>query len=719
MIYLKYIAHKLDSGQEESITEHLTKTAILSKGFGEKFGFGDLTEICGIYHDIGKYSEKFQKRIRYGGNSVDHSTAGAQEVDKNYKNGKLLAYCIAGHHSGLPDGGSIVDSYEEPTLEGRLKKKIEPYENYKENKFYLDNKQVFLPINPQDNFMFSISFAVRMLYSCLVDGDFLATEDFMQSGNIDRGINVSFKELLKFLNKKIESFPEPIKELNKKRTNILEQCIKKSELPKGIYTLTVPTGGGKTISSLAFAINHALKYKMDRIIYVIPYTSIIEQNAKVFKEILGEKYVLEHHSNFDFNQLNDDIIGIKQKLACENWDIPIIVTTNVQFFESFFSNKPSRCRKLHNVANSVIIFDEAQMIPLNYLKPCIYAIKELVQNYKSTALLCTATQPAFENIFPKATLITEIIDGKNEMYEAFKKVKIINRGELSNEALADEINSSHSVLCIVNTKKHAKDLFEQIKGDGVYHLSTLMCSKHRSEILENIKEKLKSKSRCKVISTQLIEAGVDVDFPEVYRSMAGLDSIIQSAGRCNREGEMTDFGKVNVFTPEKKYSSKMFNTEISITQEIIRKHKDILSPQAIEDYFKALYFYSDNCKLDKKNIMQELDYAGKDGKMNIPFKKIATDFTMIENNTKTIVIPYDDEAMNHINKIKHSEYYKTTIRALQKYTVSLYDFQFRQLLNNGIIEPLIGDTYLLKSKVDYSEDTGLKINYESGEAKFI
>ena len=438
-----------------------------------------------------------------------------------------------------------------------------------------------LTIKPIDNKLgFTLAFFTRMLYSCLVDADFLDTEKYMSYGTILRGNNVGINELREKFNIFLSNQVYKKTRINNKRNKILKRCIEMAKLPVGLYTLTVPTGGGKTLSSLAFALNHAVKNDLQRIIYVIPYTSIIEQNAKVFKNVLGEENVLEHHSNYQFDENTSEnlqSLQLKLKLAAENWEIPIVVTTNVQFFESLFSNKSSRCRKLHNIAKSVIIFDEAQMLPINYLKPCLLAISELVFNYNSTALLCTATQPSINEFLPQPIRPIEIMDNPRQLYLDFKKVKVMNIGKLDDDALAQNLSNHDQVLCIVNTRKHANEIFNKLDGAS-FHLSTLMCPIHRQETLKEIRRCLKEGLRCRVVSTQLIEAGVDVDFPVVFRSMAGIDSIVQSAGRCNREGNLP-YGATYVFQPISEYAKIKGYLErtAKVAEMVFRKYEDPIS----------------------------------------------------------------------------------------------------------------------------------------------
>lgn len=527
-----YLAHiSKDKVREQSIKDHLRGTAELAGQFSDVFGCKEWGYGCGMVHDIGKYSDKFQLRLK-GGSRTDHATAGAREL---YKRKNILAsYCVAGHHSGLPDGGSDGDSAGEPTLKGRMKKELEDYGAF------LDEVEIpeFTnpPLKPFGKFGFSASFFIRMVFSCLVDADFLDTEGFMAVEPVPRGGSESMEVLNQRLNKHIAKWID-VKDrgtVNGRRTEILKACMEKGSERRRMFQLTVPTGGGKTVSSLAFALNHARTHGLSRIIYVIPYTSIIEQNASVLKKILGNGTVLEDHCNAVVEQ--EEELRPSQ-LAAENWDRPVVITTNVQFFESLFSNKTSKCRKLHNIANSIIIFDEAQMLPVNYLKPCIRAITELVGNYRCSAVMCTATQPSLTGFFPESMAPIEICPDREGQYEFFKRTEIQYGGNWSEEELLDKLKNEQQALCILNNRLRAQRLYEALKGEGTYHLSTLMYPKHRKKLMKEIKMRLKNGEACRLVATSLVEAGVDFDFQTVYRELAGLDSVIQAAGRCNREGE--------------------------------------------------------------------------------------------------------------------------------------------------------------------------------------
>lgn len=719
-----YIAHRRESdNQDQTLLEHLTATATIAARFAEAFNNEEYAFLCGMLHDLGKYSEKFQNRIKNNGKKCDHTSAGARIINENPGLGKIGAYCIAGHHSGLQNSGGRTDVGGEGTLYGRLAGDytIPDFEAYKneinQSQCVLTKRPNIRPLNKRG---FSYSFLIRMLYSALVDADYIDTELFMSSGSVDRNVDYNFTKFYLELNVVLNSFSGQGL-INEKRAEILRNCIEKSEMKKGLFTLTVPTGGGKTLSSMAFAIKHLIKNNMDRIIYVIPYTSIIEQNAKVFKDIFGSDRVLEHHSNFDFN--DDEGIVNKQRLSTENWDVPIVVTTNVQFFESLFANKSSRCRKLHNMANSIIIFDEAQMFPVEYLTPCIMAIAELVHNCNSTAILCSATQPAITERFPDVIASNEICENTEELYTTFKRTTIVNRGLLDSEYLTYEMNELNQCLCIVNTRKHALKLFGLLEGEGNYHLSTLMCPEHRKVVLKEIRQRLKDKLPCRVVSTRLIEAGVDVDFPRVYRVIAGLDSIVQAAGRCNREGKLKAesginiLGEVHVFEAEEELSKRQppsFKREIEVTKKIMLRHNDITSPKAIKDYFVELYGYLGEEGMGAKNIYERLESGFSNGRLEYDFKDIAEEFRLIKENTFSVIVPYDKNACDLIEQLVYVEYYRKIIRSLQGYTVNIYEYEYAALLGVGKLRLIKDEIMVLRSIGDYDDNTGLKINEESG-----
>ena len=541
----QYYAHSLENQPKavwQKLQEHLIQTAKMAKLFAKPFKAGDWAYIAGLYHDLGKYSHKFQDMLNTANDPrinsatkikrVDHSTAGGRHVFSLWPDaGKLLAYTIVGHHGGLPDGKRSIGS----DLKSRLDKtrKI-PDIAITISDFFSETQKPVIPSQLQSQFQnicvgFQVAFFIRMLFSCLVDADFLDTEKFINPQRAAlRANRPGLAALEAPLFEKLASF-ESDTQVNTKRAEILGYCLDAAAKPPGIYTLTVPTGGGKTLSTLAYALRHAIKYDKKRIIYVIPYTSIIEQNAKVFKDILPNGSVLEHHSNYTQEKEKEEDTSesasqevLRHRLACENWDAPLVVTTNVQFFESLFANRTSKCRKIHNIADSVIILDEAQMLPEPYLLPCIQAIRELACSYNCTAVLCTATQPALvkSKSFPKGldSIKNEIIPDPQKLHVSFKRVKLSNAGKISDRQLTDKLASYNQILCIVNTRQRAADLFRLVSDlPGSFHLSARMCPAHRTKVLDEIRTALKNKALCRVISTQLVEAGVDVDFPIVSR----------------------------------------------------------------------------------------------------------------------------------------------------------------------------------------------------------
>lgn len=736
----KYYAHSRkgeDKSNWQLLIDHLTSTANLAEKFGADAGISELARTAALMHDIGKYSKAFQARLDGSSRKVDHATAGAREIQELFKKGQvekslstMLAYCIAGHHTGLPDYGDSSDVDEDGTLVARVeKKKLEDFSAYESE---LDT--ISLVLKPRkvktSNEGFSIAFLTRMIFSALVDADFQETETFMQQGEKPRGEHTSTEELCEMFNAAMRKFDNPDGDINKKRTETLKACTEKADSEQGFFTLTVPTGGGKTLASMAFALNHAVKHGLKRVIYVIPFTSIIEQNAAVFKDYLDEKNVLEHHSNFDWKKGNKpdsesaddetkDALD-KLKLASENWDIPIVVTTNVQFFESLFANKSSRCRKLHNLAKSVIIFDEAQTLPREYLDPCMLAVKELVLNYGASAVFCTATQPALNKRLPNVNF-KELAPDPQALFDFYKRVQVTNIGRTPDAYLLERIMSHSQALCIVNTRKHAKGLFDQLEGEGNFHLSTLMCPTHRKQVLSEVRARLKSGQPCRVISTQVMEAGIDVDFPVGFRALAGLDSIIQAAGRVNREMKR-DISDVYVFDPETPFIKRtptFIKQGAVVAESILREYADHPnSKEAIESYFNFLYNIQGKNAFDVKNILNHFDSG-----LEFEFKTAAENFRMIDNNTVAVVIPYNEEAKKLLEQAKYHPYPYSFARPLQMYTVNVYENEFEKLQSKGVIET-INDTYQAltdRSMKDfYSEKTGLVLPADAGgDAVFI
>ncbi|WP_246540190.1 CRISPR-associated helicase Cas3' [sulfur-oxidizing endosymbiont of Gigantopelta aegis] len=691
----------------------------------------DWAVLSGIWHDLGKYRKRFQDYIRLqsgyeqenahieNGKRAPHSTAGAIHSTKMLPLGlgHIISYLIAGHHAGLPDwdGGK-------GSLKYRLVDGIEEYQEALAENIPVDILHGECPELPEvAKSVESISLWMRILFSCLVDADFLDTELYMQpKKSAQRNTGAS----LELLQTRFTSEMEVLKknsiksELNNIRNNILRESMLAAHWQPGLFSLTVPTGGGKTLSSLAFALEHARIHNKKRVIYAIPFTSIIEQNADVFRRFIGDDAVLEHHSSLDVapNKENN-----KSRLAAENWDVPLVVTTNVQLFESLFASRTSRCRKLHNLVNSVIILDEAQQIPRDFHAPITQVMQQLSEHFGVTWVLCTATQPVLtesKNTFGQVLLkglnnVREIVSNPIELSMQLKRVEVklpaADEPKLSWDELALKLKTEDSVLTIVNTRKQARKLFELLPDDkNNLHLSANMCAQHRTEIIEQIKERLEERRNggqrpLRVISTQLIEAGVDVDFPVVYRAMAGLDSIAQSAGRCNREGKLKELGKVIVFKAEHPSPPGFLKQGEEITSELIASGQldEPLSPNSFAKYFSLMNAKGDR---DKHGILDLLRASqSSDAPLAIQFRTAAEKFRLIDNNGVSIIVPFKPDGSDlspvegWIGQLEADPLQKWVYKKLQRYTVSITENMAKQFQVNGCIDVRAGLFVLLDS----------------------
>lgn len=711
------------------LERHLEETARLAAGFAAKFQSKSWGYAIGFIHDYGKSTSEWQRYLcmksdydeedptegRIG--RVEHSTSSAKIAEEIFGKGigRLLAYGIAGHHAGLPD--MMAEGPEgKKSLAFRLQ---QPMKNAIPEGFLLRAHQVKKPAPP---WMFSrnsldLSLWLRMLFSCLVDADFLDTESYMnpeksQLRSAYRKPSDLLRRFDEFMSEKIAGAEKT--SVNDVRLSVLQDCRQKASSPPGLFSLTVPTGGGKTLSSLAFALEHAVAKEMDRIIYVIPYTSIIEQNADVFREALGADQVVEHHSNLDEENLSQ-----KAKLASENWDAPLIVTTSVQFFESLFASRTGRCRKLHNIANSVVILDEAQLVPTEYLAPILQTMDLLVQHYKVTFVISTATQPALaarEDFSGLTHPIREIVTDVPRIYERLQRVTIETPEDWQARTewidLARELQRHRQVLCIVSDRKSCREL-HRLMPQGAIHLSALMCGQHRSDVIADIKRKLKNEEPICVISTQLVEAGVDLDFPVVYRAMAGLDSIAQAAGRCNREGKRIEGGKVIVFRPPRKAPVGILR-KASETAEILLRGgtEDVLGSAMFEKFFSELYWKANS--LDEKEILPLL-IPGSDGECGMQFRTAANRFRMIDDQAqRSILVPYGEDGKKYIAMLKIKGPERWILRKLQRYTVNVYLGDFYALEKKGAIDYISGDRdsgiYAVNNDCDYDRQLGLLVN---------
>jgi len=719
---------------------HLTAefaAALFRLDSNEAHSAAEWGRLIGLWHDLGKFAPQWQTYLASKADDlhrddftgkVDHSTAGAQFADKNIpKLGRLIAYLIAGHHTGLANGmdGNAPGS----SLEERLRKSIPEHLPHVPESI-LNHR----PSTPPPLFALrpgatsSLAFLLRMLFSCLTDADFLATEACMSPERATHRprrqptlseLHTTLEAHLADLAKTALDSP-----VNRQRADILRACLAAAEKPPGLFSLTVPTGGGKTLSSLAFALDHARRHDLRRVIYVIPYTSIIEQNAAVFRRALaalGPDIVLEHHASLDPDDETKNTA--RSRLAAENWDARLIVTTNVQFFESLHANRTSRCRKLHRIARSVVILDEAQSLPLELLSPCLRAIEELTTHYGASIVLCTATQPALERRPDfKIGLVTptEIIPDRARLYTALQRVRTTPLGRLDDDALLPLLQAHVQVLCIVSTRRHARALFECLpRDDAHFHLSALMCAEHRTRILDSIKARLRAGLPVRVISTQLIEAGVDVDFPVVFRSIAGLDSIAQAAGRCDREGKLTaaaghPAGQLFLFSTKKPPPQGFLRQAAQSAEEVLALgFPDPLGLKAIEAYFRTHYWKHQD-RADTHDILScwPKELKKSDDLLCFQFKTCAEKFTFIEDTSAPVIVPYGDTGRALLEEVRTTYdpgRLRYLARKLQRYTVTVPKAQHASALDHGIIQLLHDRFPLLNSDVHYDEAFGLNL----------
>lgn len=782
---MRYIARTNEAGEEQTIVDHLNEVGkkILSLAENDSY-----SRITGLLHDIGKYSDAFQKYVRSNSdeNKPDHSSAGAQLIfgllrsraeqthDEEIKSlaeliAGIISHCVVGHHSGLLNGVSVGGG---TSLEHRLNKNVEPYLNNiepgisdkinsavglllaEENLDYIcrwidSNGNIF------GREAYSLQFAIRMLFSALVDADRLDSE---KAGNpyqwkIRKSIKKDeFLVLLKKIEDHLEILPSN-GAVNEVRKEVSEKCKQAASNERGFFDLTVPTGGGKTFASLRFALHHTIKHQMSRVIYVMPYTTIIEQNAGEFRKVLdhgsGSNNVLEHHSNLEAGRET-----VESELLADNWDSPVVVTTSVQFFESFYAAKPNRCRRLHAIRNSVIILDEAQTVPIRYLKAVTWALEELVNNYNCSVVFCTATQPildskrldsgALDNHRIGITDIRPIITEPQKYFLALGRVQVHRYSEKTlnitdmSAMVTEKAYENKSVLCILNTKRNAKAIYNELRmnkslAEKLWHLSTGMCPQHRKDVIDIVKmltsyhRKTGTKTPV-VISTQLVEAGVNLDFDVVFRAMTGIDSIAQAAGRCNREGRMSTLGEVFYFYAEEDLRNlrdiaeakrvgidtlSALCSDVGLTQA----EKDPIGLKAVEEYFQRLY-WNRSSEMDAKDIIARLISPRKlkEG-ANVPFARIADEFRFIEKDTVSILVPYATQGKAFTKKLLKGEVLRLDeYRVARQYFVQVYRDSFPQF------KPLVVETksgwFVLADRKHYNE-TGLCGPNELSEEDYI
>lgn len=702
------------------LATHLQAVSELAVQFSAAFESGEWGRLAGLWHDLGKYRAEFQRRLTGDPDRVDHAVVGALLAQaKDRQAGLPLAFVIAGHHGGLANLRSSEVTPPTPLVE-RLR--ADPNLLRSLASIIPETvKTLLLPPLPgrfvackalsdreRDQQFRSLEFWIRFLFSSLVDADRLDAEAFEHPNRraATTGGFASVAALQQRLDQHIDEKSRRAERtaVNRIRADVLEYCRQAAELAPGVFSLTVPTGGGKTLSAMSFAMRHADRHGLSRVIAVIPYTSIIEQNAAVYRDALGVDNVIEHHSNLDPEEESE-----RNRLASENWDAPVVVTTGVQFFESLYSNRPSACRKLHNIARSVILLDEAQTLPSRFLNPILEGLQELVVNYGCTVVLSTATQPALarrESLPDGLPNVREIAPDPTALGRSLRRVEISwpspDEPPVTWPELAAELVKHQQVLAVVHRREDARNLASLLPQDGLFHLSALMCSMHRSSVLAKVRLALKEGRTCRLVSTQLVEAGVDIDFPVVYRALGGLDSIAQAAGRCNREGKL-DKGRVIVFRAPTDPPRGTATKGLQAAASILRQQGDTLNlddPSVFEEFFRILYF-SEN--LDAEGIQAEREQFN--------FANVGRRFKLIEDGfSHPIVVPYEGSDIR-VAAVCRDGPNRHNLRALQPFLVNVYDADFERLQKAGAVETIAETVQVLAHpfKHVYSDMFGLVV----------
>ncbi|WP_270759847.1 CRISPR-associated helicase Cas3' [Ruminococcus bicirculans (ex Wegman et al. 2014)] len=723
---MKYYAHTREDGERQTVKANLT--GVSEKA--EKFSVDLLKPIAkkaSLYHDIGKYALNFQKRLDNDKIKFSHAACGALEykkfADKNDCFAPLMEYCIAGHHTGLMDGGTVADSSDSPTLSGTLKRENEytgesDYSAYateiefatltQEERTPLYNE--LLSAKDPTELIERYAFFTKYVFSCLTDADFLDTEIFCNK-NVERGMSGDFKMALDKLNRELSDMPSNTP-LRQARSRIQQQAFDNSVNKSHISILDMPTGSGKTLCSLKLALESGKK----RIIYVIPYTSIIEQTANKFEKMFGDVlHVLQHHSNYSYdgNTEEEKKTAEKLKKTCENWDAPLIITTSVQFFQSIYHYKGSALRKLHNLRDSVIVFDEIHLIPTELLRPCLKAVGYITKYLNSEALFLSATMPDYSKLFdkflPDVNYNKLVTDRTNFKY--FKKCEYKDMGRTTLETIAENASRCKNALIVVNTKKTAAELYYLVQGEK-YHLSANMTPAHRSRVIEVVRKKLENGEHITVVSTSLVEAGVDLDFNTVFRQLSGLDSILQAGGRCNREGK-DDKGYVYVFDIDETYrKGSDLAMRINKTKGLLEKYQDITSYDCIKEYYDGIFNFNQS-RIAENSIAKyneqsnSFDRQGLMSPYSIPFRSYAMQFEYISADTISIVIddPNDQTCHELVETLRNGD--MSVRRALQKYSVSVYMNVFKDLYSQGVLNDHGTGIFILENQSYYNNETGL------------
>lgn len=784
------LAHSGAAGEpHHDLGDHLRAVAALARQYRASQPDADLVAIAGLWHDLGKYRDGFQLYLRMAGDAdahiegkvpqgsdKTHSAAGAlwalEELTRQLGPegtalARVLQYLIAGHHAGLDNWH---DGLKERLANADAQRELsdalagEPPQAIL-NHALAETRLRSLPVHPREAIPGRFALWVRLLFSALVDADFLDTEAFMdgRAAAVRERPHPAMTELLATFDTYMADKAQGLavagwsdSPVNRQRATVLAACRRKALKPPGTFTLTVPTGGGKTLASLAFALTHAAQHGKRRVVMAIPYTSIIEQTADVFREVfatLSDDVVLEHHSNASTDGNDAAAETARSRLACENWDAPLVVTTNVQLFESLFARKTSRCRKLHRLANSVLVLDEAQLLPVEFLQPVVDVLRLLVQDHGVTVVLCTATQPTLteQRHFGGRGLrgyapgeVTAIIDDEASLSAALQRVRVHLPADLRTPQpwaqTADALAQHEAVLAIVSRRADAHELYAQLRqregACGLWHLSALMCPQHRSEVIADIKAALAQRREAlargepaepvRVVSTQLVEAGVDLDFPVVYRALAGLDSIAQAAGRCNREGRLAR-GEVHVFIPPKAPPAGLMRNAASVTLRVwdgLTDTDDPLALARLSQYFRLLY--GDAPALDRAGICDalRLEIDTIDQALAVRFRDAAEAFKLIDNeDAATVIVRWHsprcrDDVNVMIRMLERDGPERWLMRKLQRYGVTIYQHDLKRLLACGDVRELVGVPGLYvqtESDVFYDPVLGVRVDGAPGD----
>lgn len=721
----EYIAHINEFTHAiQTVKEHSMRTASLCR----EYAVPELKEflyVVGLLHDIGKYTDSFQKRIRGDHIRAEHSTCGALAAQDRYPNvmGWMMQFCIAGHHSGLPDAGCKTDGEEDRTLYGRMKRTFPDYSVYYDEleipEIHTQKWAEFVLRDcgrDQARQVDQFAFLTRYAFSCLVDADSTDTADFCREGEKPRQLYADFQACLDKVEEVLAAFVCKTK-LQKARSSLQSQAFQRAKTDAEIYLMNMPTGSGKTLASVRIALERALLKKKKRIIYVIPYNSIIDQTAEVFERLFGSNLeILRHQSTFSYEDAEDREEDYRQafRIASENWDAPFIVTTAVQFFESIYSNRRSKLRKLHNMADSILIFDEAHLMPEDYLQPCLQAIAYITRFLHSEAVFLTATMPDFIDLIhayalPDSRILNLIED--TSLFSEFQKCRYSYLGEVSEEALLEKAGQSPSSLLIVNSKAAARQLYLNCSSGKKYHLSTYMTPYDRKRVLQEIREELKrlgqeypsyeevpKEQRITIVATSLIEAGVDLDVYTVFRERSGLDSILQAGGRCNREGKRED-AEVFVFDFADLKRRAAAGEKGNLAKGLLEQYSEISDPRCIEEYYRKLFFMNQDT-IQKNTMHQRCSRI-----WNLPFREYAESFELIDAKTVSLVVARDEKSRKMTETLRYAK--TGNVRKLQNYTCTLRPRELQDLIEQHVAEDFGTGVYCLTNPDYYDGQLGI------------